>query len=134
MKPFFADSFYFLALLNPADPAHDRANQISLRTKFVIVTTLWVLAEVADALSSSRWRRKTGAFLAKLETSSWVAIRGESDALFARGLDLYCRRPDKAWSLTDCISFTVMAQEGLSEALTGDHHFEQAGFVALLAG
>jgi predicted nucleic acid-binding protein len=44
----------------------------------------------------------------------------------------YESRPDKAWSLTDCISFVVMNQHGLTEALTGDHHFEQAGFTALL--
>jgi predicted nucleic acid-binding protein len=47
-------------------------------------------------------------------------------------LDLYASRFDKAWSLTDCISFVVMEQQGIREALTGDHHFEQAGFVALL--
>jgi predicted nucleic acid-binding protein len=49
-----------------------------------------------------------------------------------RGLDLYDARPDKEWSLTDCISFIVMQDHGTYEALTGDHHFEQAGFVALL--
>jgi predicted nucleic acid-binding protein len=45
---------------------------------------------------------------------------------------LYHLRPDKQWSLTDCISFLVMSEEGITEALTADHHFEQAGFVALL--
>lgn len=48
------------------------------------------------------------------------------------GIRLYEQRRDKQWSLTDCISFVVMKREGLTEALTGDHHFEQAGFVALL--
>lgn len=52
--------------------------------------------------------------------------------LWRRGLGLYAARPDKAWSLTDCISFVVMTDRGLTEALTGDHHFEQAGFRALL--
>ena len=55
-----------------------------------------------------------------------------TDAVFEAGLELYLNRPDKDWSLTDCISFVVMEQEGLTEALTGDLHFEQAGFVALL--
>jgi hypothetical protein len=50
-----------------------------------------------------------------------------------RGLDLFAGRSDKNWSLTDCISFVVMQDEGLTEALTGDSHFEQAGFKALLA-
>jgi len=53
--------------------------------------------------------------------------------LFTRGLDLYHQRPDKQWSLTDCISFVVMRDRGMSEALTGDRHFEQAGFRPLLA-
>jgi len=52
--------------------------------------------------------------------------------LFQQGLTLYKRRPDKDWSFTDCISFAVMQAEGLTEALTADHHFEQAGFTALL--
>jgi predicted nucleic acid-binding protein len=56
-----------------------------------------------------------------------------SNSNFQLGSDLYNNRPDKAWSLTDCISFVVMQEHGISEALTGDHHFEQAGFVALLA-
>ena len=46
------------------------------------------------------------------------------------GLGLYESRPDKEWSLTDCISFVVMKKEGIVEALTEDRHFEQAGFVA----
>jgi predicted nucleic acid-binding protein len=52
--------------------------------------------------------------------------------LFESGLELYEKRPDKDWSLTDCISFVVMKREGIVDALTGDHHFEQGGFNALL--
>jgi predicted nucleic acid-binding protein len=52
--------------------------------------------------------------------------------LFDQGIEFYQCRPDKAWSLTDCLSFVVMTDLGISEALTGDHHFEQAGFRALL--
>jgi predicted nucleic acid-binding protein len=52
--------------------------------------------------------------------------------LFDRGVELYDARPDKHWSLTDCISFVAMQDHGISEALTGDRHFEQAGFVALM--
>ena len=61
------------------------------------------------------------------------AIVPASEALFQRGLEFYCSRADQEWSLTDCISFVVMRDEKLTEALTGDHHFEQAGFVALLS-
>jgi predicted nucleic acid-binding protein len=53
-------------------------------------------------------------------------------ALHLKAIELYSQRPDKEWSLTDCVSFITMQEHGLAEALTGDHHFEQAGFVALL--
>jgi predicted nucleic acid-binding protein len=59
-------------------------------------------------------------------------IIGPSEELFSRGVELYRQRPDKEWSLTDCLSFVVMGDERISEALTGDHHFEQAGFRVLL--
>ena len=52
--------------------------------------------------------------------------------LFDRGVARYVERDDKAWSLTDCISFVVMEDLGITDALTADHHFEQAGFVAML--
>jgi predicted nucleic acid-binding protein len=54
-----------------------------------------------------------------------------SDRIFELGLKLYSERSDKDWSLTDCISFEVMREQGLKEALTGDHHFKQAGYQAL---
>jgi len=69
---------------------------------------------------------------ALLENDDHVNIIPASHDLFRRGLELYFKRVDKEWSLTDCISFTVMSDEGLAEALTGDHHFEQAGFTILL--
>jgi uncharacterized protein len=61
-----------------------------------------------------------------------VKIIKANDALFQAGMNLYRNRPDKGWSLTDCISFVVMREHAVQEALTGDHHFEQAGFTALL--
>jgi len=61
-----------------------------------------------------------------------VRIVRSGPQLFQRGLKLYDERPDKEWSLTDCISFVVMKDEGISDALTGDQHFEQAGFIPLL--
>ena len=54
------------------------------------------------------------------------------DSLWERGRILFAQRPDKQWSLTDCISFVVMQDRGITEALTADHHYEQAGFVGLL--
>jgi hypothetical protein len=70
--------------------------------------------------------------LDSLETDPKVDIVPVSEPLYARALQLYCERPDKEWGLTDCVSFLVMRDRSLSEALTTDEHFQQAGFRALL--
>jgi len=129
----FADSFYFLALLNINDPAHPRAVRFAGEPKLELITTRWALAEVADALCAPGLRERVVRFIDNLVAQPDVSISGKSDELFKRGFDLYRERSDKHWSLTDCISFVVMEREGVREALTGDRHFEQAGFVALLA-
>lgn len=77
-------------------------------------------------------RTTAARFLRRFRDNPDLRIIPPSADLLDAGLVLYESRPDKEWSLTDCISFMVMAEEKLSEALTGDHHFEQAGFVALL--
>jgi uncharacterized protein len=67
-----------------------------------------------------------------LEADQKAEIVLPGPALWQRGIELYAERPDKGWSLTDCISFVVMQDRGITDALTADHHFEQAGFTALL--
>jgi uncharacterized protein len=67
-----------------------------------------------------------------LQVAPKLLILADADASLKAGIDLYRARPDKEWSLTDCISFAVMHQYSIREALTADHHFEQAGFVPLL--
>jgi predicted nucleic acid-binding protein len=73
------------------------------------------------------------ALLGGIRASPRTRVIPLDSLLLQRGLDLFAGRPDKNWSLTDCISFVVMQDEGLTEALTADGHFEQAGFKALLA-
>jgi hypothetical protein len=68
----------------------------------------------------------------RLRADPRVVVVPSSRDLFDRAMGLYRSRPDKDWSLTDCVSFVVMRERGITEALTGDHHFEQAGFRALL--
>lgn len=85
-------------------------------------------------LAGTKARRQCTAFLRELSAAPDTRIIPDSEELFQRGLVLYGDRPDKAWSLTDCVSFLVMSDEGLTDALTGDRHFEQAGFKAVFAG
>lgn len=133
MKRIFGDSLFFIALLNERDRFHTAARSMESRGDFQIVTTRWILAEMADALAAPRWRLRAAMLLERSRNNARLRVIEDSDHLFERGADLFRQRPDKEWSLTDCISFVVMADEGLTDALTADHHFEQAGFVALLA-
>jgi predicted nucleic acid-binding protein len=132
MSRVFADSYYFFALLNRNEPQHERAVAFAREFQGQIVLTTWILLELGDGLCRGRARE---AFLGQYEylrTHERVHIVPCSDALMQEGLGLYRQRMDKDWSLTDCTSFIVMQREGIREALTGDQHFEQAGFVALL--
>jgi hypothetical protein len=133
MRSVFADSFYFFALGNRRDPAHSKALAFSQSFRGRLVTTGFVLIEFADGCAAPPNIRPTVAQIVQtLRSNPAVAIVPCSEPLFQEGLALFDQRPDKEWSLTDCISFVVMQREGISEALTGDHHFEQAGFTALL--
>lgn len=132
MRTVFADSFYFFALLNDRDPAHERATAFGQSYFDRVITTHWVLTELADGLSRPATRFVFMATLDELRADPRITIVGCNDELFNAGVSLFGQRPDKYWSLTDCVSFIVMQREGITEALTGDKHFEQAGFVALL--
>jgi len=132
MSEVFADAFYYIAISNRTDQFHAVAMQATGRLQQRIVTTRWVLTEVADALSSPAIRRRTHDLLSWIASDSNTTLIGESDRWYERGLALYGSRNDKDWPLTDCISFEVMRTRGITDALTGDHHFEQAGFRALL--
>src|SRR4051812_46376635 len=119
MRTIFVDTYCYLALVNPHDSAHDRALTLTGGLSARLVTTTYVLTEVADALSAPRDRPRFLALLDALEADPGVTIIPASDDLFRRGVDLFRRRPDKGWSLTDCTSFVVMSDIGAAEALTG---------------
>ena len=97
-----------------------------------MVTTEWVLTEVANFLHRPHEREAFVALVTTLRASREVVLLTSQEGLWQQGLNLYANRLDKEWSLTDCISFVVMTDRGIADALTGDHHFEQAGFTALL--
>ena len=132
MTPLFADTFFFLALLNRADHGHERAVAYVQGLSSDLMTTVWILTELADALSDPTRRHEFIDLLGFLRSHPRVTIVPADQTLFETGVSLYASRTDKEWSLTDCISFTVMTQYGIPDALTGDRHFEQAGFRALL--
>ncbi len=133
MNRLFADTFFFFAFLNADDSAHREASTFYDFFEGQLVTTEWVLTELADGLSGISNRQAFVDFHRALRNDPKVTIIPSSNELFAAGVELYATRPDKEWSLTDCISFVVMEREGLTDALTGDRHFEQAGFKVLLS-
>jgi hypothetical protein len=126
----FADTYALIAWLNPRDAAHPTVFTYLGRFTGRLVTTEWVLMEVADALSAPEARAAAVDFLRSVRADPQVTVVGYDPAAYARGFDLFADRPDKGWSLTDCISFGVMADRGLTDALTADRHFVQAGFRA----
>ena len=131
-KPTFADTFFYLALVNPQDGEHRLAVSTAAALTGPVITTQWVLVEVADALCSAANRHRFLALLELLIADSRVEIVPVSEELFERGLALYRQRTDKDWSFTDCTSFAVMKDRGITNALTADQHFRQAGYNALL--
>ena len=135
MDKVFVDTAAWIALLNTSDALHQPAKQVMnqlQQQKAFLVTTEFVLLEVADALSAPAIRTKTIAFINGLRQLNILQIIPISQALFANGWQLYSQRHDKEWGLTDCISFVVMTQEQITIAFTSDHHFQQAGFIKLL--
>ncbi|MCL2639234.1 MAG: PIN domain-containing protein [Phycisphaerales bacterium] len=132
MEMIFADAFYFIALLSDSDESHARVMSMSDIRDTPMITTEYVLVEVANTLGQTRYRQKCASFMRYIRSQSQIEIVPADPQLFDAGLQLYENRPDKKWSLTDCISFMVMWDHRLTEALTHDRHFKQAGFRVLL--
>jgi uncharacterized protein len=132
MSAVFADTFYFLALANRNDEAHRKCVQFSETFDSPVITTTWVLMELGDAFRKGRDRETFAKILQQLKDDPDTTIVAAEQRLFEQAVSLFRSRPDKTWSLTDCTSFVVMQERSLTEALTQDHHFEQAGFIALL--
>ena len=128
----FGDAVYFIALLSARDRWHAHARAINQNPPGPLVTTEWILTEVGDAFSQPAMRQKFIQLLHLLTRQPDVEIVPSSSDLFRRGVEFYGARPDKEWSLTDCISFVVMKELGIADRLTSDRHFEQAGFRILL--
>lgn len=135
MLQMFLDASYAIALSSPTDQHHQLAVRLAEQleaNRTPLVTTRAVVLEIGNALARRRYRAAAITLMAALENDPNVEIVPLSETLYARALELYRTRPDKEWGLTDCISFVVMQERGLREALTADGHFQQAGFQMLL--
>ena len=97
-----------------------------------IVTSDWVLVELANFMARSKSRDRVASFVRELQSDRRFDIVPATAAALEDGLNFYERHQDKQWSLTDCLSFQIMRREGITQALSADHHFEQAGFEILL--
>lgn len=130
--PIFVDTVYWLALVSKNDRWHGQALDWSSRIEEQLVTTDAVLTEVADALCRADRRRWAVEAVEAIRADRSITSISGSAKLFTDGLKLYAARRDKDWSLTDCMSFVVMKDRKIEQALTADVHFVQAGFRALL--
>lgn len=131
MSTVFADAFYFVARLNQRDQHHFRVVKFSRGFSARVFTSDWVLMEVADAFAASACRKQVREFILHLRQASGCEVVPASRDLLDSALDLYHQHADKLWTLTDCSSFVIMRDRGIVDALTGDRHFEQAGFNVL---
>jgi uncharacterized protein len=131
----FLDTSYAISLAVESDQKHVQALRLALqlqKDQTRLVVTRAVMLEIGNSLSKARYRSAGFALLSALESDPMVEILELTLEDYQAALTLFQSRTDKEWGLVDCISFVVMQQRGLFEALTADGHFVQAGFRALL--
>jgi predicted nucleic acid-binding protein len=135
MNAIFADAGYWIALFNPRDQLHDKAVVAAQATQErPIVTSHMVLTEFLNHYASfgEPFRQRAVQVVRSLQDDAGVEIVSQTAEQFDAALTLYAQRHDKAWGLTDCASFLIMQERGITEALAHDEHFSQAGFLPLL--
>jgi uncharacterized protein len=133
MRQIFADTGYWIGLVNPRDQIHQRVMKITQELSSVrLLTTEMVLVELLNSFSDSPFRRAVAGMVLKLRNDRNLRIVPQTSEQFERALRRYKQAADKSWSLTDCASFRVMEAEQIQAALTHDEHFAQAGFETLL--
>lgn len=134
MQRVFADTSYWIALLNPRDELHEKALSLSQHSFDQVITSEMVLVELLNAFSERgpHLRRAAAQVVDQLRRSGSVLIVRQGPEQFHDALEHYAEMTDKTWSLTDCASFLTMRMLSIEAALTYDKHFIQAGFEALL--
>ncbi len=135
MRKVFVDTSAIIALLNATDEYHTKASRLNnelLENQVRFITTSAVMNEILDGFSKLHLRRSGIVYFDAFNQSQHAGMIHVSKPIFGAGIDLFRKRPDKEWSLTDCISFIVMKRYRIRDDFTIDHHFEQAGFRKLL--
>lgn len=131
----FVDTGYLIALFSPNDAHHAQALALQAqvqRERRKLLTTEAVVFEVGAAFSRVAYRAVGQAVMHTLINDSLIETTPVTPALLDKALALFAQHQDKDWSLCDCASFAVMRERGVTQALSADHHFDQAGFTALL--
>jgi len=137
LAPLFLDTGFVIALFNKDDGCHDKAKELLAHIEqSPVVTTQAILVEIGDAFVAPHQREVAWRFIDNLlagKNANWEVVPVDTP-LLTRGVELFKSRKDKTWGLTDCVSFVVMTDRNIREAVTCDEHYEQAGFVRLLVG
>lgn len=131
----FLDTAYIYALFNTRDQWYPKAiewQETLEADNRALVTTQLVLVEIGNGLSGQQFRQKAVSIIRHLQDNPLVDVIPVTPSSFARAFELFEQRPDKDWGLADCYAFITMQDNGLTDALTTDDHFRQAGFNALL--
>ncbi len=135
MNDYFLDTSFAIAIASKKDMSHQRAAFLARKIKadkISIITTKAILLEIGNALARLKYRQFGINLLENLAADQNTTIISLTDELYNQAFELFRTRPDKEWGLVDCISFVVMKEQEITDALTADEHFTQAGFRALL--
>ena len=136
MSGIFVDTGFWVGFVNPSDALHPAANHLApLLSKRKWITSDLVLAEFLNQFASAGefWRTRAADYArSAIIDNSRITVVESTPELLNRAIALYSNRPDKAWGLTDCVSFLIMEDCGITDALAYDIHFAQAGFVAMM--
>jgi uncharacterized protein len=129
------DTSGFFALMDARDPAHLKARRWigSQRGRARPVTTEWIIGETCTLLVARKRPHLVGRFLDYLELSTALQVLNPDEGLLVSAKQLIRRQAEQGYSFVDCLSFCVMKERRISQALTTDEHFRKAGFSALLA-
>jgi predicted nucleic acid-binding protein len=135
-RTWFLDTGFVIALVSPRDKYHAIANELSERIEaegIQLLTTEAILLEIGSALSKRAYREAGTQLIESIVSDhSFIDVEPLTTERLRRGFTLYKTHSDKEWSLTDCVSFDLMREQGVHEALSADEDFTQAGFTPLM--